>query len=69
MGKQLTKSADKRKPKHGLDASRPSASKKGQRDAATVSIYSYHNKQSPCRCWTADAGGPIVLVVRLDGVL
>ena len=37
MGKQLTKSADKRKPKHGLDAARPSASKKGQRDAATVS--------------------------------
>ena len=40
MGKQLTKSADKRKPKHGLDAARPSASKKGQRDAATVSCRS-----------------------------
>ena len=31
-----SKSEDKRKPKHGLDASRPSKGGKNQRDAATV---------------------------------
>ena len=36
MGRQLAKSTDKRKPKNSSDAGRPSAAKKGQRDAATV---------------------------------
>lgn len=33
---QKTKSEDKRKPKHGLDATRPSKGGKNMRDAATV---------------------------------
>ena len=36
MGKARAKAADNRKPKHGLDANRPSTAKKGTRDAATV---------------------------------
>ena len=36
MGKIRTKVTETRKPKHGLDANRPSTSKKGARDAATV---------------------------------
>ena len=36
MGRQLAKTTDKRKPKNSSDAGRPSAAKKGQRDAATV---------------------------------
>lgn len=36
---QKTKSEDKRKPKHGLDSSRPSKGGKNLRDAATVNIF------------------------------
>lgn len=39
-----SKSEDKRKPKHGLDASRPSKGGKNQRDAATVRMLSTCNQ-------------------------
>ena len=49
MGRQLTKTVDKRKPKNSSDAARPSAPKKGQRDAATVRLAAI----SRCSCSSA----------------
>ena len=44
-----TKSEDKRKPKHGLDSSRPSKGGKNKRDAATVRFLQ-HLMTAPSTC-------------------
>ncbi|KAK9809575.1 hypothetical protein WJX73_003704 [Symbiochloris irregularis] len=55
MGRVRTKVVDTRKPKHGLDDNRPSSTKKGTRDAATVRRLKMYSKKA-----TRDKKGKII---------